>query len=201
MPREACCGCPAKLEVAFDLGGRAAVEPLEDPFTLLGTKPVQQLVTADGSRLEPTALLSQNRHHRLGEVAAAGNSDRSPVAGPANRALRPPPPHDDEEIIPTEDRALMLAARPDAAIPSRLSQPGLERAGQVECGVRRDDPPHCPPSFDHDQGRYYSDSETFGEVRALFHVHLDHLEARAILSALQRLRQVRLGSTALARRR
>jgi hypothetical protein len=74
-------------------------------------------VSADGSRLDPVALLSQNRRHRLGKVAAVGSTYWSPFARPANRALLSPPPRDDEEIIPAEDRACMLAARPDAITP------------------------------------------------------------------------------------
>ena len=117
LVREAHCGSVAEFEIALDLGGGAAVEPLEDPLTFLRAETVQELVSADGSGLDPVALLSQNRRHRLGKVAAVGNTYWSPFARPANRALLSPPPRDDEEVIPAEDRACMLAARPDAITP------------------------------------------------------------------------------------
>jgi hypothetical protein len=117
LARQTRCGCPAELEVAFDLGSRAAVEPLEDPFTLLRAEPVHELVSADSSHLDRVVLLSQHSRHRLGKVAVAGNTYRSPFARPANRPLLPPPTRDDEEITLAKDRACMLAARPDATTP------------------------------------------------------------------------------------
>lgn len=114
FPREAGCGCRAKFEVASDLGGRAAVESLEDPFTILRAELVQELVSADSSRLDPKALFSEKRGHHVSQVAAVGSTYWSPFARPANRALLPPPPHDDEVVIPAEDRLPILAARPDA---------------------------------------------------------------------------------------
>jgi hypothetical protein len=118
LVRKARCGCPTQLEVASDLGDRAPIEPLQNPFTFLRAEPVQELAGADSSRLDPAVLLLQHRRHRLGEVAAIGNAYRSPFVRPANRALLPPPPCDDEEMIPAEDRPCMLAARPDVITPS-----------------------------------------------------------------------------------
>jgi hypothetical protein len=99
----------------FDLGSRAAVEPLENPFTILRSELVQKLVSTDGSGLNPRALFPENGRHGISKFAAVGDAYRSPFARPTNRALPSPPPRDDEEIIPTEDRPRMLAARPDAA--------------------------------------------------------------------------------------
>jgi hypothetical protein len=117
LTREAGCGCPAELEVAFDLGSRAAVEPFENPFTILHPELVEQSLSADSLRLSPGALLLHDPCHRLSEVPAVGDTYRSPFTRPANRALLSPPPRDDEEIVPAEDRPSMLAACPDAAMP------------------------------------------------------------------------------------
>lgn len=127
LTREPRRGCPAELEVAFDLGGRAAVEPLENPFALLRAELVQQLVSADSTRLSPGVLLSQQCRHRLGEVATIGYTYRSPFGRPANRALVPPTPRNDEEVMPAEDRPLIVATPPDASGLARKIQARAER--------------------------------------------------------------------------
>jgi hypothetical protein len=56
--RESLHGCRAEFAVAFDLGGRAVVKPLENPFAILRGDLVQQLLSAKSPRLDLNRLLS-----------------------------------------------------------------------------------------------------------------------------------------------
>ena len=136
--REPLRGCPAELEVALDLGVRAVVESLENPLAILRADLAQQLLSAESTHLGLEGLLSQQRGHRLSKVAAVGNTYWSPFARPANRALLPPPPRDDKEILLAEDRPRMVAPRPDAELRTgaRPSAEGVIRRADRRGGLQ-----------------------------------------------------------------
>jgi hypothetical protein len=108
--------CLPKSEVSFDVRGRAVGQTVENALAILDPKLVQQLVGADDTRLGATGpFLSEQTHHRLGQLPVVDDAGRTPHAGTSNRAPLPPPPHDDDEITTAEDRAAMLARDADAS--------------------------------------------------------------------------------------
>ena len=101
--RQSQCGCSSKYEVAFDVGGRATVQPVENPLAILLANLVQQLVGADDSGLVAD-LSSQELRHRLRKLTTLHDASRRPYARASKRSMLPPPSLDDDEITPAEDR-------------------------------------------------------------------------------------------------
>lgn len=52
--------------------------------------------------------------HLRSKLDVVDYADRCPPAGTTNRALLPPPSHDDNEITPAENRAVIVASNADA---------------------------------------------------------------------------------------
>ena len=68
---------------------------------------MEQLVGTGHTDFESRFLLSDQIGHGGGKVYVVDDADRSPEAWTSNRPLLPPPPHDDNEITPAEDREAM----------------------------------------------------------------------------------------------
>jgi hypothetical protein len=98
-------------QVAFYLVGSAAVQSIENVFPILRAKLVKHIVGADHSHVGAGFSLSDKVNHRRRKLEVVNNADRSPQAWTSNRALPPPLPHDDDEIMPAENRAGMMARR------------------------------------------------------------------------------------------
>jgi hypothetical protein len=98
-------GRTPQRQVASNLGGGAAVQPIENVRPILRGKLVQQLVGADHTHLAVGFVRSEQISHRLGEVTVVVDADRSPWARTPNRAPLPPTPQDDDQVTTAEDRA------------------------------------------------------------------------------------------------
>jgi hypothetical protein len=72
-------GCRPKLEVAFDESGCAAVQLVENPFSVLRTELVLQLVARNDSYLGPHLFANQHGD-RFGQLPRVDNTDRIPGA-------------------------------------------------------------------------------------------------------------------------
>jgi hypothetical protein len=115
--REASFGGTPKRQLASDFSGRAAVQVREDALSILAGKGIDQLVGAGHTDFESNVLISNQVGHCGGKVYVVNDSNRSPGTWASNRPLLPPPPHDDNEITPAEDREGMIASEADAAEP------------------------------------------------------------------------------------
>jgi hypothetical protein len=78
---------------------------------------MEQLVGAGHTDFESNIVLSNQVGHGGGKVYVVNDSNRSPGTWTSKRPLLPPPPHDDNEITPAEDRRGMIASEADAAEP------------------------------------------------------------------------------------
>lgn len=127
-----------KLAVAFDLGGRAAVEPFENPLTVFRPKLVEQLVAADDPRFCPAPVLSQQRSHRLRELAVVGDADGNPGFRPEQPASLPPASHEHDEIVPSENRPGIVSRRADAFQRDRAPAFGPWKTSAMKRGSTRE---------------------------------------------------------------
>ena len=107
--REPCCRRTPKLPLAFYLADRAAVEPFKNVLSLLRAKRMKQIVAANHSYVMAGFVLPDQVNNRASQLQVVNNSDRIPGAELPHRPLLPPPPHDDHEITPAEDRGEILA--------------------------------------------------------------------------------------------
>ena len=80
-----------KREVALDVAGRAAVQSLEDTFSVVRTKLVEQVVRAQSPGFD-VCLLPKEIRHGLRELAVVGHANGSPDAGAPQESSLPPPP-------------------------------------------------------------------------------------------------------------
>jgi hypothetical protein len=106
--------CLPKRSISLDVGGRTAIEAVEDRERILRTKLVQQLIGADNTRFGAGSFVSDQIGHRLREIPTVGDARRRPHAGQSSRPLLSPPPHDDDEVMLAEDRVAIVAGSPDA---------------------------------------------------------------------------------------
>jgi hypothetical protein len=115
--RETSLGATPKRKLAPDFRGRAAVQVREDALAIVAGKGMEQLVGAGHTDFESNIVLSNQVGHGGGKVYVVNDSNRSPGTWTSKRPLLPPPPHDDNEITPAEDRRGMIASEADAAEP------------------------------------------------------------------------------------
>jgi hypothetical protein len=117
--REPRLGRALEGQVALYLVGGAVVQSIENVLSILRAKLVKQIVGADHTHVDDLFIRSDKVSHRRRKLQVVNDANRCPQAGTSDRALLPPPSHDDDEITSAEDRAGMVAGRTDAARAAR----------------------------------------------------------------------------------
>jgi hypothetical protein len=85
---------------------------------------VEQLMATDGSRFG-AGLGPEELRHRLRELTTLHDAGWSPYTGVSSGSALPPPSHDDDEVMPANDRAAIVARGPDARSCRTWLAPGL----------------------------------------------------------------------------
>ena len=121
-------GCVPEVQVALDIASGTAVQSVENAFPILRTKLVSQFVGGHHTRLGVDFALSEQVSHRLRKIPVLHDASRNPHAWASNRALLPPPSHDDYEVMSAEDRARILSLRGNARRRSFCHVPDAQTA-------------------------------------------------------------------------
>jgi hypothetical protein len=75
---------------------------------------MKQIIAADHAYVVAGLILPDQVSDRISQLQVVNDGDRSPGAELPHGPLLPPPPYDDHEITPTEDRGGILADFTDA---------------------------------------------------------------------------------------